>query len=103
MKLIQEETIIRMVSKGKLKPENIPPGVDKELRARARKGWILNYCKEQGFHLELIHQPLQNFSTFDEAEEWATERGGYCGGTQTINKEKLWLTYVNPHYKKGQY
>lgn len=103
MKGLQEETIIRMVSKGKLKPENIPPGVDKELQRKARKEYILKYCKEHGFHLELIHQPLQNFVTFDEAEEWAMERGGYCGQTQTIGKEKFWFTYVNPHYEKGQY
>ena len=103
MKGLQTEAVLRLVSRGKLKPENIPPGVEKELQRTARKKWILNYCKEHGFALQLIRQPLQNFSTFDEAEEWAMERGGYCGGTQTTRGEKLWFTYVNPHYEKGQY
>lgn len=103
MKGLQEETILRMVSRGKLKPDNIPPGVDKDLQIKARKKYILKYCKEHGFALQPIRQPMQNFSTFDEADEWARERGGYCGGTGTTRGEKFWKTFVNPYYRKGQY
>jgi len=92
-----------MVSEGKLKPENIPPGVDIDLQRKARRNWILKYCKEHGFALQQIRQPIQNFRTFDEAEEWARERGGYCGGDITVRKEKFWSIFVNPYYKEGQY
>lgn len=103
MKGIQEKSILRMVSRGKLRPDNIPPGVDKDLQRLARKKWILKYCKDHGFALQRILQPLQNFSTFDEADEWARERGGYCSGTQTTRGEKSWSIFVNPYYRKGQY
>ena len=103
MRQIQEKTIIRMVSRGKMKPEDIPPGVDIKLQRQARKAWILKYCKEHGFALQQIRQPLQNFRTLDEAEEWARDRGGYCSGDITVRNEKFWSIYVNPHYKEGQY
>ena len=103
MKGFQQKTILRMVRRGKLKPEDIPPDVDKKLQRQARKEWILKYCKEHGFALQPMRQPLQNFRTFDEAEEWAMEHGGYCEGTLTIRGKKFWSIYVNPYYEKGQY
>ncbi len=84
-------------------PGDIPPGVEIKLQRQARKAWILKYCKEHGFALQNIRQPLQNFRTLDEAEEWAREHGGYCGGDMTIRKKKFWSIYVNPHYREGQY
>jgi len=83
--------------------QHVSPSQERELKREARKAWLLKYCKKKGIHLQLVHKPLQNFRTFDEAEEWAMERGGYCGGTRTIRGEKSWNIYVNPYYKKGQY
>lgn len=103
LKGYQEKAILRMVSKGKIKPDNIPSTVDKILQRQARKKWLLKYCKEHGFRLQPFNQPMQNFKTFDEAEEWAIEHGGYCGGALTLRGEKFWSIFINPHYNGTEY
>jgi len=103
MKIIKDDSIIAMVKRGMVKPDNIPPGVSPDIRRNARIKYILHYCKENNISLTLIRQPLQNFHTIDEADEWAREQGGYCIGTQKIRGDKQWSTFVNPYYRKGQY
>lgn len=103
MRQIQEKTILRMVSRGKMMPGDIPPGVEIKLQRQARKAWLLKYCKEHGFALQQIRMPIQNFRTIDEADGWARERGGYCSSDMTIRKKKYWSIYINPHYREGQY
>jgi ParB family chromosome partitioning protein len=42
------------------------------------------------------------FDSFDEAQDYAKGKGGYCAGLFTVQGRKCWICYVDPGLEGGQ-
>lgn len=99
---VKDRWLKREAEDGKLAPKDIPLYWDNVLRRKCRRAWCQRQIKEGKLELEPFYQPMGNFRTVDEADKWAEEHGGYCGGVKTWQRQSSWLIYINPDYR-GEY
>ena len=97
-----ENWLKRDAEEGKLAPKDMPLYWDKLLRKRCSRVWCQKQVKEGNLELEKVYQPMGNFKTVEESDEWAKEHGGYCIGVKSWQGKSHWLMYINPDYK-GEY
>lgn len=98
----EDNWLKREAEEGKVAPKDIPLYWHKVLRRKSRIAWCQRQVKEGKLELEPFYQPMGNFRTVDEADKWAEEHGGYCGGVKTWQRRSSWLIYINPDYR-GEY